>query len=280
MILKYDLHSHSNFSDGKLTPTQLFQRAKNQQVTALALTDHDTTAGLLEAQTIAKSLNMQCINGIEISTTWEKKCLHILGLGINPQAPALVEGIAGLQSLRHERARKIALKLAKQKITGAYEQVVKNAGSSMITRCHFANFLLDAGHVPSFQKAFDNYLAQGKSAFVATEWVEMATAINWIQQAGGIPVLAHPLRYKLTASWMRKLLTAFKQAGGLGIEVVTGNNNAHEIHTSYEYAKKFALAASVGSDFHDPNNKWIELGRLAPLPTDIPAVWNLLSVAE
>jgi predicted metal-dependent phosphoesterase TrpH len=252
----YDLHCHSVASDGALSPTELVQRAHEQGVTSLALTDHDTIAGLAEAQTAALISGVKLIPGIEFSTTWQNKCFHIVGLGINPDYSPLRDATIDLQAMRMERAEKIADKLEKKRIPGALDAVKKAAGQGMITRSHFADFLLSQFHVSTQQEAFDRYLGAGKPAFVSTTWNEMELAINWITQSGGIAVLAHPLRYKLTASWMKRLLAAFKEAGGLGIEVVTGRYNADEINTVASYATRFELAGSVGSDFHSPANPW------------------------
>ncbi len=270
----YDLHCHSTASDGSLTPTELLQRAHQQGVTTLALTDHDTIQGQAEAAQAAAANNIQYIPGIEISTNWQKKCFHIVGLNIDPNNENLQLGIENLQTLRTERAKKIALKLEKKRIPNAYEEVTEMARGGMITRAHFANFLLKNDYVNSQQQAFDRYLGKGKPAFVATVWPEMEQTLDWIKQAGGIAVIAHPLRYPLTASWMKRFLTAFKEMGGQGIEVVTGRSSVDEIHRSLHYAKSFKLAASVGSDFHSPD-QWVELGRLNALPNNIPAVWEL-----
>ena len=229
MTEKYDLHCHSNVSDGVLSPTELVRRAHEQGVTALALTDHDTTAGVVEAKEAAAQTGIKLIPGIELSASWQDKTFHIVGLGINPDYPPLFEATRHLQVIRLERAEQIAAKLEKKRIPGALEAVIKAAGDSMITRTHFADFLVSHFHVSSQQDAFDRYLAKGKPAYVATAWAEMDLAVNWITQSGGVAVLAHPLRYRLTASWMKRLLTAFKQAGGQGIEVVTGRCNADEI---------------------------------------------------
>ena len=276
MTETYDLHSHSNASDGALSPTELVQRAHEHGVTSLALTDHDTVAGLSEAQTAATAAGIELIPGIELSTSWQNKCFHIVGLGIDPAYPPLAEATRNLQIMRSERAEKIAEKLEKKRIPGALAAVKKAAGDGMITRTHFADFLLSQFHVSTQQEAFDRYLGAGKDAYVATIWAEMELAVNWITGSGGVAVLAHPLRYKLTASWMRRLLAAFKEAGGLGIEVVTGRYNSDEIKLVAGYAKRFELAGSVGSDFHSPANQWVELGRLAPLPENITPVWELL----
>ena len=272
----YDLHCHSSASDGALSPTELVQRAQQPGVTVLALTDHDTTMGLAEAGSCAEKLGIRFINGIELSTNWQNKSLHILGLNIDPNYLPLATATLQLQKIRQERAKKIAEKLEKKRITGAFEAVQKAAGTGMITRSHFADFLLSQFHVSTQQEAFDRYLGKGKSAYVATEWADMTVAVNWITEAGGIAVLAHPLRYNLSASWMKRLLTAFKKAGGQGMEVITGRTNPDEIKLLTNYARQFELVGSVGSDFHNPSNPWLELGRLAPLPSDVPPVWELL----
>lgn len=277
MSEKYDLHCHSTASDGALSPTALVQRAHEHGVTSLALTDHDTVAGIAEAQTAAIETGIHLIHGIELSASWQNKCFHIVGLGIDPDYPPLREATLNLQIMRTERAEKIAAKLEKKRIPGALEAVKKAAGDGMITRSHFADFLLSQFHVSTQQEAFDRYLGAGKAAFVPTTWSDLELAVDWITGSGGVAVLAHPLRYKLTASWMKRLLAAFKEVGGLGIEVVTGRYNADEIKIVAAYATRFELAGSVGSDFHNPANPWIELGRIAPLPEHIKPVWELLA---
>jgi len=280
MIEKYDLHCHSKFSDGSLTPSELIRRANQKGVTKLALTDHDTTAGLSEAAIAATQTGVDLINGIELSTSWQGKSFHIVGLGIDPDYAPLREATHNLVNIRTERAKMIAAKLEKKRIEGALEWVMKSAGDSMITRTHFADFLVSNFHVDSQQEAFDRYLAKGKPAYVPTAWADIGLAIGWITQAGGVAVLAHPLRYKLTANWMKKFLTAFKEAGGQAMEVVTGRSNNDEVKILADYAVKFDLAGSVGSDFHSPDNQWVELGRLSPLPGNIKPVWELLVVSH
>jgi len=275
MIEKYDLHCHSTASDGSLTPTEVVERAHQQGVSSLALTDHDTINGQAEAAEAAAANGINFIPGIEISTTWENKCFHIVGLNIDPKNPTLVSNIKNLQTLRTERAKKIAHKLEKRRVPNAYESVIKAAKGGMVTRAHFAKFLLDNNYVTTQQQAFDRYLGKGKTAFVSTTWADLHDAIDWINQAGGVAVVAHPLRYKLTASWMRRFLTSFKEMGGQGIEVVTGRSSAEEIRRAMTYANQFQLAASVGSDFHTPENQWVDLGRLAPLPDNTQAIWEL-----
>ena len=271
----YDLHCHSTASDGALSPTELVKRAAENAVTTLALTDHDTTMGLTEAKICADELGINLISGIELSSQWEKVGIHIVGLNINPQHEALQKVIAELHIMRTERAEKIALKLAKKGIPDALSAVQKAANNETITRVHFANFLVSQAYVSTVSEAFDRYLGDGKSAYVSTTWTPLETAVQAIRDAGGIPIVAHPLRYKLTATRMRKLLGAFKNAGGLAIEVVTGRYNPDEMRVLANYANQFELAGSVGSDFHSPANPWIELGRVAPLPASVKPVWEL-----
>ncbi|SMG67301.1 phosphotransferase domain-containing protein [methanotrophic bacterial endosymbiont of Bathymodiolus sp.] len=220
---------------------------------------------------------MNFIPGIELSCLWNKKTFHVLGLNVDANNAELLAGTRQLQNIRYERAKKIADKLEKNKIPGAFQAVQDSAGVGMITRPHFANFLIKQGHVSTMQSAFDRYLGQGKSAFVNTQWIELEDAVHWIKAAGGIAVLAHPLRYKLTASWLHRFLTAFKEMVGLGIEVVTGRSNPDEIRRTIHFAQQYELYGSVGSDFHSPKNQWVELGRLASLPKNIKPVWELFT---
>ena len=189
-------------------------RAAEKAVTTLALTDHDTVYGLAEAQTCAQQLNIRLINGIEVSAQWEKQYIHIVGLNIDPQHEALQKIIRESQIMREERAEKIALKLAKKGILGALPAIQKIVGEGMVTRTHFADFLVSHFHVATQQEAFDRYLAEGKPAYVSTTWTPLETAVQAIRAAGGVPVVAHPLRYKLTAARMKKLLGAFKNFDG------------------------------------------------------------------
>ena len=275
MTQLYDLHCHSTASDGALSPADLIKRAAEKGVTTLALTDHDTTAGLAEARNSANDLNLTLINGIEISAQWEKLGIHIVGLNIAPENEELQKIILQLHIMRTQRAEKISQKLAKKGILNALESVQKVASNEMITRVHFANFLVSQAHVATVSEAFDRYLGDGKIAYVPTVWTPLETAVQAIRAAGGVAVLAHPLRYKLTATRMRKLLTVFKNADGQGMEVVTGRYNPDEMRVLAGFAAQFELAGSAGSDFHSPQNQWLELGRLAPLPEKIQPVWEL-----
>ena len=276
--MNYDLHSHSNTSDGALSPTALVERAYQHGVTHLALTDHDTTKGLATAKVCAKQLGMTFINGIELSALWENKSIHIVGLGINPDYPELANAMQHIQDLRLERAAKMAAKLEKRNIKGALEAVQEAAGQGTITRSHFADFLLTQGHVDTHQQAFDRYLSRGKPAYVPSVGIDLPIAIQWINESGGIAVLAHPLRYQLTHSWLNRLLKDFKNAGGQAMEVVTGRTNTNEIKLLATLAQRYQLAGSRGSDFHSPAHVYPELGRLFPIPDNIQPVWSLLPV--
>ena len=275
MLEKYDLHCHSTASDGALSPAELMQRAHQQGVTALALTDHDTTDGLKEAALAAGDCGLRLIPGIELSASYANQCLHIVGLNIDTQNTLLMEGLAKQQILRDQRAQKIAEKLEKKGVAGVYQAVVQAAGSGEITRSHFADFLLAQGYVGTQQAAFDKYLSKGKPAFVPTQWAALEDTIAWIRAAGGIAVLAHPLRYNMSAKWMNAALTAFKHAGGQAVEVVTGRASVDDIQRSLQFASKHQLHASMGSDFHSPENQWVELGRLAAMPVKALPVWEL-----
>ena len=280
MTPRYDLHCHSTASDGALSPSALVIRAHEQGVTVLALTDHDTVDGLAEARSQAEKLNMQLINGIELSCTHLNQCLHIVGLNIDPQHPGLQKGLAIQQALREERARRIAEKLAKKGILGVYDAVVADAAGGEITRTHFAEYLLRHAYVSSMQEAFDRYLNKGQPGYVPTTWASLEEVVDWIIKAGGVAVLAHPLRYKLSSKWINRALIVFKASGGQAIEVVNGRGSIEEIRLAQQFAERHELFASAGSDFHAPDSPYLELGRLAELPSKLIPVWNLFSTSH
>lgn len=270
----YDFHSHSTASDGSLSPTELVRRAGDKGVDCLALTDHDTTAGLEEARQAALDSNLRFLPGIELSINWESHVFHVVGLNIDPGYEPLQSGVRKLAKIRHERAEEIGRRLEKKGITGVYEQALQLAADGMITRTHFAKVLLERQCVPTLQKAFDRYLGRGKPGYVAARWTNLDEGIGWITGCGGTAVLAHPRRYRITASRLRKFLAAFVEAGGESIEVVCGNSNPEDIHISARFAREFGLLGSSGSDFHSPESSWVELGRLHPMPADIAPVWD------
>ncbi len=276
MSSEYDFHCHSTASDGQLSPTDVVLRAHKNGVSCISLTDHDTTAGLNEAQICANNVGIRMVAGIEISANWSHQCFHIVGLGIDPDNADLSQGIKRTETLREQRAESIGLRLEKKGIPGCYKAAKKIAGSGMITRTHFAKHLVNDNYANTMQQAFDRYLVRGKPGFVATQWPQMEEVVSWICAAGGIAVLAHPRRYKITATRLRQLLTEYKDHGGTAIEVVCGSSNNNDIQESAKLAQRFDLLGSVGSDFHSPDNKWIELGRLQPFPDGIEPVWNVI----
>ncbi|WP_145986602.1 PHP domain-containing protein [Methylocaldum marinum] len=271
----YDLHTHSTASDGAYSPSELVRRAAASGVTVLALTDHDSTAGLDEAETTALETDIRLIPGVEISVTWAEKTIHIVGLRIQRNCEILRRGLSGLQATRLERAQEIGRRLDRFGISGTFEAAREIAGDGMITRTHFARHLVELGLAGSLKDVFDRFLTRGKPGYVPTRWAEMAEAIAWIKTAGGVAALAHPQRYKLTGSWMRRLVGEFKECGGMAIEVVSGTASPGDTQSSADYARRFELHASIGSDFHSPETGWVKLGRLPPLPSDLPPVWTL-----
>lgn len=270
----YDLHTHSTASDGGYPPSELVRHAAAAGITTLALTDHDCTLGLAEAQTAAQTLGIRLIPGLEISTTWQGKTLHLVGLGIDPDSAPLQHGLAQLQATRAERAAEIGRRLDKYGIPGVFEAVRAKAGDGMLTRGHFAKHLAQLGLAGNVRDAFERYLIHGKPGYVPTRWADLADAIDWINTAGGVAVLAHPQRYKLTGSWLRRLLGEFREMGGAGLEVVAGTAAPGDVQSSAELARRFDLLASIGSDFHSPENLWPKLGRLPPLPAGLVPVWS------
>lgn len=270
-----DLHAHSNASDGALTPAALVKLAAGNGVKTLALTDHDTVSGLANAQSAAKQHNITLINGIELSTLWDNKTIHIVGLNIDAKNDNLLNTSTHLNQLRENRAEKISQKLEKAGIENALLETKKLAGDGTVTRQHFAQFLVNNGHAKSQADVFKRFLVKGKPGYVSVEWPDLENTIDDIHNAGGVAVIAHPLRYKMTASKLRKLILEFKELGGEAIEVVTGNNNKNEIATVTNYAKKYDIAASVGSDFHNDGMPWAKLGNLAALPSDLTPIWDL-----
>jgi 3',5'-nucleoside bisphosphate phosphatase len=268
-----DLHCHSTASDGTLPPADVVKRAAEQGVNILALTDHDSTAGLDAAQSQALESSIRLIPGVEISTTWQGKLLHIIGLNIDPDSRPLQKGLSTLQAMRDQRAHDMGLSLKKAGIEGAEEAARELAGDGMVTRTHFARFLISAGIAKDMKQVFKRYLVSGKPGYSRVDWVDVSEAIGWINGSGGCAVLAHPLRYRLTANWLNRVLAAFHEHGGMGIEVVCGNHSVDDTARAALFARKHGLQASAGSDFHDPG-PWIELGRLGKMPDDLQTVWQ------
>lgn len=270
----YDLHAHSTASDGTLTPAELVRAAAASGIRTLALTDHDSVAGLAEAGAAAAEAGLRLVPGVELSVTWESRTIHVVGLNIAPDHSGLNEGMRRLQAVRFERAKEMGRRLEKKGIPGTLEIAAGLAGVGMVTRTHFARALVQLGHAASVRDVFDKFLAQGKPGHVPTVWAEMAAAVGWIIDAGGVAVLAHPQRYKMTGSWIRRLTGDFKAAGGQAIEVISGNATLSDIQTNTALARRFELLASVGSDYHGPEQVWLKLGKIPPLPDGLAPVWT------
>ncbi|MEX0732729.1 MAG: PHP domain-containing protein [Aquisalimonadaceae bacterium] len=269
-----DLHCHSTASDGTLAPAEVVARAAEKGVRVLALTDHDTVAGLGEAENAAHALNIHLIPGAELSCAWEGRDLHVVALGIDRADAMLLAALAEIRSMRERRLQRMAEKLEKRGIPGMAEAVQGRSAISMPTRTHLARALLDAGRVRTLQEAFDRYLQPGKPAWVKAEWPEMEAVVRLIHAVGGRAVLAHPLAYGMTGAWLRRTLTAFRETGGDAVEVVCGNTDRQRVDTALGQTLRAGLQGSVGSDFHGPANPWIELGRLRPLPAAVTPVWK------
>ncbi len=279
--MRVDLHSHSTASDGRLSPADLVRRAVSKQVDMLALTDHDTVAGLPAAHaTIAvENLALKLVNGIELSTSWDSIEIHIVGLHIDATSSELTAAIGRQAEARNIRAVELGRRLEKQRIAGAYEGALALAGDATLTRAHFARFLVEAGHCHSQQKAFDQYLGRGAKAYVPHQWMSMAEAIAVIHQAGGWAVLAHPGRYTLSTKWMKRLIAQFAEAGGDAMEVSLPQQSPNERANLGQWCREHGLLASVGSDFHSPTT-WLELGKNLWLPKDVTPVWHQFPDAE
>lgn len=277
--MKFDLHCHSHFSDGILSPEMLVSRAKEREVNVLALTDHDTIAGLGFAQKAADLCGITLINGIEFSGQWGKGGVHIVGLGFAADSPVLQEAIARQHSARISRAEQISARLAKAGISGALEGAQVIAGEALVGRPHFAQHLINVGAVNNMNAAFKKYLGTGKLADVKYQWPDMATIIGWIHAAGGVAVLAHPCKYELTRTKMCALIKDFANAGGDALEVISGMQASALTNDLARIAATNNLAASCGSDFHSPNQPWQELGSFNNLPDSCRPVWQLLGFA-
>jgi predicted metal-dependent phosphoesterase TrpH len=277
-ILNADLHCHSVVSDGTLTPEALAARAAANGVELWALTDHDEVSGQERAAAAAKACGMRYLCGVEISVTFLNQTVHILGLGVDPENTALSEGLTATRGGRTARAREMAAELARVGIPGVFEGALKYVGNpELISRSHFARYLVEAGICPDTNSVFRKYLAQGKPGYVAHRWAALGDAVGWITGAGGVAVIAHPARYKFSANEEFALFTEFKGHGGAGVEVVTGSHTSAEYLTYGAAATDYGLAASRGSDFHSPNESHTDLGSLPYLPGSLTPVWELLA---
>ncbi len=273
--MRIDLHSHTTASDGRLDPAELIDRALSFDLDVLAITDHDTVDGLAAAQSYIdeKGYDLKLINGIEISTVWENKDIHIVGLNIDPASADLNELIEKQKAHRQGRAELIAHRLSKATREGVLEEVQLIAGDAPITRAHFAKWLVDNGYAKTMQQVFKKYLTRNNPGYVPPSWCSMGEAVEAIHAAGGKAVLAHPGRYDLTAKWIKRLISAFVEAGGDAMEVAQPQQGQQERRNLADYAIQYKLLASQGSDFHYPS-PWMELGRNLWLPSGVEPVWK------
>jgi len=277
-ILNADLHCHSVVSDGTLTPEALAQRAKANGVELWALTDHDEVGGQQRALAAAKNLGMGYLTGTEISITFAGQTVHIVGLGFNAEDDNIQKGLYQTRGGRGLRAQEMSASLAAAGIKGAYEGALKYAGNpELISRTHFARFLVEAGVCSETNEVFRKYLTEGKPGFVPHRWASLKDAVHWIRDAGGVAVIAHPARYPFSATEEYALFSEFKAHGGQAVEVVTGSHTAAEYVKYADMALEFDLAASRGSDFHSPDESRTDLGTLPYLPGKLTPVWDLLT---
>lgn len=273
--MKIDLHSHTFCSDGILSPQDLVERAVAQKINVLAITDHDTVAGLAKAAAhiAAEQLPLQLIDGVEISTSWYEFEIHIVGLQINPNDSELLLRLQSQQQRRLERATEMARRLTKFQVPDCLPAVLELANGAALTRTHFARHLVNIGKASSMNNVFKKYLARGKAGYVPNNWVDLATAVQWIHDAGGVAVLAHPLKYNLNGKWLTKLMREFALAGGDAAEVASPQQTPVQKREIWRLCQLFELKASVGSDFHQPT-QWNELGRGLYMTDDIIPVWQ------
>lgn len=271
-----DLHSHSSRSDGLLSPSELVRRAAARGVDVLALTDHDELAGIAEARDTALDCGVALVAGCELSVTWQATTIHVVALGIDVDDAALCEGLAGIRAGRDARARRIAESLAEVGIPGAFEGARKYVTSErLISRTHFARYLVEAGYAVDVHDVFRHYLTPGKPGYVPHQWAGLSQALDWIHGASGQAVLAHPARYRLTPGELRRLLGEFHELSGDGLEVMSPQNTPTQVAELATLARVFGLLASTGSDFHGPRESRVDVGGLEPLPAGTAPIWSV-----
>jgi predicted metal-dependent phosphoesterase TrpH len=277
-ILNADLHCHSVVSDGTLTPEELAARAAANGVELWSLTDHDEISGQHRARAAAHVHGMKYLTGTEISVTFAGQTVHIVGLGFDPDDPQMLQGLTNTRGGRGARALEMSDGLAKVGIQNAYAGALRYVGNpELISRTHFARYLVECGACKDTNEVFRRFLTEGKPGFVPHRWASLRDAVQWISAAGGVAVIAHPARYKFSANEEFALFSEFKTHGGRGVEVVTGSHTAAEYVKYGETAREFGLAASRGSDFHSPGESHTDLGRLPYLPGELTPVWELLA---
>lgn len=274
-MLNVDLHCHSNRSDGTLSPAALAARAKDNGVDLWAMTDHDEIRGIAEARAAAQTLDLPFVPGVEISITWASQTVHIVGLQIDETNAALVSGLTAMRNGREQRARDIAAQLEKAGIPDTFEGALKFVSNpDLISRTHFARYMVELGLGKDLSDVFSKYLGEGKPGYVPHQWVTLQNAVAWIRGAGGIAVIAHPGRYKFSELAFDALFTEFKELGGSAIEVTTGSHSVDQYEQYAKVANRYGFLASRGSDFHGPGESRIDLGALPALPGNVRAIWH------
>jgi 3',5'-nucleoside bisphosphate phosphatase len=274
--MKADLHNHSYYSDGLLSPSEVVRLASKVSCDLFSLTDHDTTDGIAEAKLEADKVGLNLINGVEISALWRNMAIHIVGLGVEVNNDALQAGLEHNKELRKIRAEKIALSLWRSGIKDALEKAQNLSGGYMLTRTHFAQMLIQEGYCKDMKSVFRRYLTGKKPGGVRVEWKNFDEVINWIQSAGGKAFIAHPFRYRMTNTKIKKLIRDFKEASGDGFEVVNANSSREEITLANQWSEEHDLLASCGSDFHGWPNQRVQIGHLSEMPNPKRAIWSYL----
>ncbi|MEM8593528.1 MAG: PHP domain-containing protein [Pseudomonadota bacterium] len=281
--MKFDLHTHSTASDGTLSPRNVWQCAVDQQLNLFALTDHDTLDGYLELSALSDVMyhDMSLISGIEVSSAYFSNSIHIVGLNVDVCHPSLLSLVTKLQQLRQQRAERMVSKLEKGLLlNGLYDRVLAHAGCKpwLLTRPHIARYLVEAGVVSNEAQAFKRWLAQGKKAYVHTDWPDYSDVVRVISESGGVSVLAHPLKYgKMTRTKIKAMLQAFARAGGHAVEVVYQQQSADDTRYLTRLCQQFGLHASGGSDYHGPHMPWSAVGKVPELPSECQPVWRLFN---
>lgn len=274
-MLKVDLHCHSNISDGVLAPAAVAAYARKCGVDVWALTDHDEVSGIASARAAAVDLGMRFVAGVEISITWAGQTVHIVGLQVDENHPALVQGLQQTRAGRDARGREIARQLDLAGLPGAYEGALKFVGNpDLMSRTHFARYIMETGKCANIPEVFKKYLSEGKPGYVAHRWATLAEAVGWIQSAGGLAVIAHPGRYRFSDTAQGVLFDEFKQLGGVAIEVVTGSHSPDQYGEYARLANDYGFLASRGSDFHAPGESRVDFAQLPPLPANVTPIWH------
>ncbi|MCU0934844.1 MAG: PHP domain-containing protein [Gammaproteobacteria bacterium] len=273
----FDLHSHSTASDGTLEPSDLVARAHAAGVPTLALTDHDTTAGLAAAKAEADRLGLDLVAGVEVSVTWDRRTVHVVGLHVEPAHAQLEAGLARLRAFRDWRAEEIGRRLERHGIPGTLDGARRLTRGTIVSRTHFARHLVERGAARDLREVFRHFLVSGKPGHVPGQWAGLEEAVGWIRAAGGQAVLAHPARYALSGTRLRGLLGEFREVGGAAVEVVSGSHSRDDCLVMAAESRSAGLLASAGSDYHGPESPWLELGRLPELPPGCTAIWDTWS---